>query len=127
EAVIFDLDGVLTDTAEMHYQAWKELADELGIPFDRAYNENLKGVDRRKSLELILQRSSRTFTEEEKQRLMARKNERYQELIRSIRPEHLLPGIPELLDELAANGVKTAVASASRNAPAILAALGIEA
>jgi len=126
EAVIFDLDGVLTDTAEWHYAAWKELADELGIPFDRTFNEQLKGVDRRKSLELILQRGGRVFTEEEKRRLMERKNARYRELIRSIRPEHVLPGIPQLLDELGANGIKTAVASASRNALHILAALGLE-
>lgn len=127
EAVIFDLDGVLTDTAELHYRAWKELADELGIPFDRAFNETLKGIDRRGSLELILRRGGRTFTEEEKRRLMERKDARYRELIRSIGPEHLLPGIRELLDELRASGIRTAVASASRNAPFILAALGLEA
>ncbi|GAB7056370.1 MULTISPECIES: beta-phosphoglucomutase [unclassified Paenibacillus] len=125
EAVIFDLDGVLTDTAEFHYQAWKELADELGIPFDRTYNEKLKGVDRKASLELILQQANRTFSETEKEQFMARKNSRYQELIRTIRPEHLLPGIPRLLAELKSNGIKMAVASASRNAQTILQALAI--
>ncbi|MDQ1914531.1 beta-phosphoglucomutase [Paenibacillus sp. GD4] len=125
EAVIFDLDGVLTDTAEFHYEAWLELARELDIPFDREYNENLKGVDRRKSLELILQRGTRTYSEAEKEQFMARKNERYQELIRSIRPEHILPGISELLSDLRSRGIHTAVASASRNAPFILDSLGI--
>jgi beta-phosphoglucomutase len=125
EAVVFDLDGVLTDTAEFHYQAWHELADKLGIPFDREYNENLKGVDRRASLELILKRGTKEFTEAEKQQFMADKNSRYQELIRSIKPEHLLPGIQELLDELKREGIKLAVASASRNAPFILESLGV--
>jgi beta-phosphoglucomutase len=125
EAVIFDLDGVLTDTAEFHYQAWRELADRLGIPFDREYNENLKGVDRRASLELILQRGTNEYSEAEKQQFMVDKNSRYQELIQSIKPEHLLPGIKDLLDELKQNGVKMGVASASRNAPFILEALGI--
>lgn len=125
EAVIFDLDGVLTDTAEFHYEAWLELANELGIPFDKEYNENLKGVDRRTSLEFLLKRSDRIYSEADKERFMQRKNERYQELIRRIRPEHLLPGIKELLEELKARGIRMAVASASRNAPAILQSLGI--
>ncbi|GIP49115.1 Alpha,alpha-trehalose phosphorylase [compost metagenome] len=125
EAVIFDLDGVLTDTAEFHYEAWLELANELGIPFDKAYNENLKGVDRRTSLEFLLQRSDRRYSEVEKERFMQRKNERYRELIHRIRPEHLLPGIGELLEELKARDIRMAVASASRNAAAILASLGI--
>ncbi|CAM3920273.1 beta-phosphoglucomutase [Cohnella lubricantis] len=125
EAVIFDLDGVLTDTAEFHYQAWKELADELGIPFDRKINERLKGVDRLTSLKIILERADREYGQEEKEVLMARKNARYQELIGAIRPEHLLPGIPQLLEELRRSGIRMAVASASRNAPAIVGSLGI--
>ncbi|ULL14421.1 beta-phosphoglucomutase [Paenibacillus sp. H1-7] len=125
EAVIFDLDGVLTDTAEFHFQAWLELAQQLDIPFDRTINERLKGVDRRTSLEIILERSSKAYSDSDKERFMASKNERYVELIRAIRPEHLLPGIRELLEQLKEAGIRMAVASASRNAPAIIGGLNI--
>lgn len=128
EAVIFDLDGVITDSAEYHYLAWKKLGEELGIDFDREFNHQLRGVGRMDSLELLLEKGGRQndFSEEEKQAMAARKNEYYQELIRQIRPEDLLPGIESLLKELRKAGIKTALASASRNAGTILARLRVE-
>ncbi|GAX89506.1 beta-phosphoglucomutase [Effusibacillus lacus] len=125
EAVIFDLDGVITDTAEYHYQAWKQLADEIGVPFDREFNEQLKGIGRLESLELILSRGELQLTEAEKIALADRKNENYKQLIESISPDDLLPGILTLLKQLRENGVKIGLASASKNAPAVLEKLGI--
>src|SRR5207249_1412472 len=93
-AFIFDLDGVLTDTAEFHYWAWQRLADEAGLPFSRAANEELRGVSRRASLMLILK--DRVYPEEKIQEMMARKNSYYQEALKSISPADLLPGAREL-------------------------------
>jgi len=125
-AVLFDLDGVLTDTAEYHYRAWQALADRLGIPFDRQANEALRGVGRMESLERILARGGAAPSADEKARLAEEKNEHYRRLIQGITPGDLLPGIPELLAELRAAGLRLAVASASRNAPAVVRSLGIE-
>jgi kojibiose phosphorylase len=122
--VIFDLDGVLTDTSEFHYLGWKQLADEEGIPFDRQANEALRGVDRRGSLMRLL--AGRPTTEEQIQEMMARKNRYYQELIRGITPANLLPGALDLFDELRANGVKAAIGSASENARLVIERLGID-
>lgn len=124
--VAFDLDGVITDTAELHYQAWQELADHLGVPFDRQRNEALKGVDRMRSLQLILEGSGLVLSEGELAALAERKNRRYVELLGRLGPGDVLPGVRELLDELAAAGLKVALASASRNAPMVLAKLGLE-
>ncbi|CAM3597866.1 beta-phosphoglucomutase [Marinicrinis lubricantis] len=126
-AVIFDLDGVITDTAEYHYLAWKELADELGIPFDREYNEKLKGVDRLASLQLILDRAGKELPEEEKLALATSKNERYKKLIQQVTPDDLLPGVKELLAELREKGIKVGLASASKNAGAVIRSLQVEA
>jgi alpha,alpha-trehalose phosphorylase len=127
EAVIFDLDGVITDSAEYHYQGWKRLCEELEIPFDRDFNHNLRGVGRMQSLELLLGRvPDRGYTEEQKREFAARKNDYYKQLITQITPEDLLPGIQELLDELRAAGIMMALASASRNAGTILSRLRIE-
>ncbi|HIQ02133.1 MAG TPA: beta-phosphoglucomutase [Anaerolineales bacterium] len=123
-AIIFDLDGVLTNTSEYHYRAWKQLADELGVPFDRQRNESLRGVSRRRSLELLL--DGRTATEEQMQEWMAHKNTAYQALIRQLSPRDLLPGALELLRECRKAGLKVAVASASRNARTVVERLGIE-
>ncbi|MEJ2287380.1 MAG: beta-phosphoglucomutase [Deinococcales bacterium] len=125
-AALLDLDGVITDTAEYHYRAWQALADRLGIPFDRQANEALRGVGRMESLELILARSDKWFSDEEKVRLADEKNRHYQELIEGITPADLLPGIEGLLPALRGAGLKLAVASASRNAPAVLRGLGLE-
>jgi len=118
KAVIFDLDGVITDTAEHHYLAWKAIGDELGLPFTREFNENLKGVSRMESLRLLLSLSSEplSFTEEQLNDLATRKNELYKQFITQINPGDVLPGIPELLAELKHNGIRTAIASASKNA-----------
>jgi alpha,alpha-trehalose phosphorylase len=121
EAVIFDLDGVITDSAEYHYQAWKRLCEELEIPFDREFNHKLRGVGRMESLDLILSRvPERQYGEEEKRSLATRKNEYYKELITQIRPDDLLPGIPQLLEELRQADIRIALASASRNAATIV-------
>lgn len=127
KAVLFDLDGVITDSAVYHYQAWKMLADELAVPFDETYNEKLKGVSRMNSLELILQAGNREkdFTAEEKNALAEKKNENYKKLIRQITPADILPGIKELLLDLKTHGVKTCVCSVSKNAFFIIDRLGL--
>ncbi len=123
-AFIFDLDGVLTDTARYHYLAWKRLADELGVPFDEQRNEALRGVDRRRSLELLL--DGRPATEAEYEAWMARKNGYYHELIQHMTPADLLPGALEFLQACRAAGLKVAIGSASKNARQVLAALQLE-
>jgi beta-phosphoglucomutase len=125
KAVIFDLDGVITDTAHYHYLAWKRLADSVGAPFDEAFNEQLKGVDRMGSLELILARAPRTYTPEEKRALADSKNTHYQELIATMTPDDLLPGALRALEEVRAAGLKIGLASVSRNAFTVLDRLGI--
>jgi len=122
EAVIFDLDGVITDSAEFHFRAWKGLADRLGIYFDRQINERLKGVPRMDSLEIILEKDSISdrYSKEEKEALANEKNDEYVSLIKTITPDDMLPGMLELLSDLKARGIKTAIASASKNAPMIV-------
>lgn len=123
QAVIFDLDGVITDTSEFHYQGWQRLANEEGLPFDRAKNEMLRGISRRESLQLLL--DGRAVSDEQFQAMMDRKNCYYLELIRTITPDHLLPGVANLLDDLRAAGIKVALGSSSKNAPEVLQRLGI--
>ena len=125
KAVIFDLDGVITDTAHYHYLAWKRLADSVDAPFDAAFNEQLKGVDRMGSLDLILARAPRTYTLEEKRTLADAKNTHYQELIATMTPDDLLPGALRALEEVRAAGLKIGLASVSRNAFTVLDRLGI--
>src|SRR5829696_4309448 len=122
-AFIFDLDGVLTDTAEYHYRGWKRLADEEGLAFTREDNEQLRGIPRRESLLLILK--DRKYAEEKILEMMQRKNKYYLEFIREISPRDLLPGTKELLEEIRAAGLKNALGSASKNAIEILDRLGI--
>ncbi len=123
KAFIFDLDGVLTDTAEYHYRAWKRLADEEGLPFTRGDNERLRGISRRDSLMLILK--DRVYPEEEIQAMLARKNGYYLEFIKGISPRDLLPGAKELLEEIRAAGLKSAIGSASQNAGEVIDRLGL--
>jgi len=125
KAVIFDLDGVITDTAHYHYLAWKRLADSLELPFDEAFNEHLKGIDRMGSLELILARGARSFTQEEKQALAEAKNAHYVELVATMTPADLLPGALAALEAVRAAGLKTGLASVSKNAFTVLDKLGI--
>ena len=120
---IFDLDGVLTDTAEYHYQAWQRLADDLGMPFDRERNEALRGVSRRRSLELLL--AGRVYPEEQMLEMMERKNRYYQELLKQVTPDDLLPGARPLLDALRTAGMKIAIGSASKNAREVVQRLQI--
>jgi beta-phosphoglucomutase len=125
QGFIFDLDGVLTDTAEFHYRAWQKLADEEHLPFDRQANEALRGVARRKSLMLIV--GDRPYSEAQIQEMMERKNRYYVASIQSITPQNLLPGAIALLDELRQGGMKIAIGSASKNAKAVIEKLGIAA
>ncbi|UHQ21278.1 beta-phosphoglucomutase [Lysobacter sp. 5GHs7-4] len=125
QALIFDLDGVLTDTAHTHYLAWKRLADEIGVPFDETVNLRLKGVDREASLAIILERADRAYDAAQRRELAARKNGYYRAAIESVGPQDLFPGVRELLDAARARGLKLGLASASKNAAALLARLGI--
>lgn len=125
KAVIFDLDGVLADTAVLHREAWQQLATEIGAPFDEATAERMRGVDRMGSLEILLERTPRRYSETEKAELAARKNARYAELIERLDPGHLLPGARAAVESVRYAGLKTALASASRNAPQLLERLGI--
>lgn len=118
--VIFDLDGVITDTARYHYLAWKKLADELKIYFDEVINERLKGISRIESFEIILEKCDRKYSNEEKEYYANKKNEYYKEMIKNITPEDLLPGVVDFIDELKKRGIKTAIASVSKNAFAVI-------
>jgi kojibiose phosphorylase len=124
QGVIFDLDGVLTDTAEYHYLAWQKLADEEGLPFNRQANEALRGVSRRESLLLIIGNHEQ-YSEAQIQEMMDRKNRYYVEFIQNISPADLLPGALTLLEELRQAGIKTALGSASKNARPVIEKLGI--
>jgi beta-phosphoglucomutase len=120
KACIFDLDGVIVDTAVYHYKAWKRLANELGFDFTEEDNEKLKGVSRVQSLELILQWGGVTKTEAEKEELATRKNDWYVEMISHMTPAEILPGAKEFLETCKAAGLKTALGSASKNSMTIL-------
>jgi beta-phosphoglucomutase len=124
KAFLFDLDGVLTDTSEFHYQAWQRLADEEGLPFSRQDNEALRGVSRRASLDILLK--GKKISEETAERWMERKNNYYIELVEQMTPGDLLPGAENLLRELRAAGIQIAIASASKNAPLVLGRLNLE-
>ena len=106
-AFIFDLDGVLTDTAEYHYQAWKRIAEEYGLFFDRNANEQLKGVSRRRSLDLILEinQAGQRFNEQEKEQMVREKNRIYRNLLKNITDRDILPGIQGFLKEARERGL----------------------
>jgi len=124
KAVIFDLDGVITDTSEYHYQAWKKLADEEGIPFTRDDNEKLRGVFRNECLKILLK--GKQVSAEQFQEMMDRKNRYYVELLRQMTSENILYGAKEIVLELKRRGVKTAIASVSKNTRTVLQGTGIE-
>ncbi|EAC9872808.1 beta-phosphoglucomutase [Listeria monocytogenes] len=128
KGVVFDLDGVITDTAHYHYLAWKKIAESIGIEFDEAFNENLKGVSRIDSLLLILKKDGREndFTEEQIEALAADKNDFYVSLLKEITPADVLPGIKELIVDLKKQNLKCAIASVSKNARTVLSALEME-
>ena len=125
DAAIFDLDGVLADSASAHFKAWKRIAEELGIPFDEEANEALKGVDRMGSLRRILARGAVSLPQAELERIAARKNGYYLEAVGSMTAADLLPGASALIGNARNAGMKCALASASRNAPLLLEKLGI--
>ncbi len=125
KAIIFDMDGVITETSEMHYEAWKKTAEKLGIPFDKVFNEQLKGISRRASLMKIIEQSDKRYTEEEIQKLMFDKNEFYVSLINGYTQDDLNPGIFELLETMKKNNLKVAIASASKSAPMLVEKMNI--
>ena len=118
QAFLFDLDGVLTDTSEFHFLAWKRLAEDLGISFTRQENEALRGVSRRESLALLLK--GRPVSETEATAMMEQKNRYYLELVEKMTPSSLLPGAKEILEELGRLGLKRVIVSVSKNAPLVI-------
>lgn len=120
KAVLFDLDGIITDTAKYHYIAWKQVASEVGIEIDEGFNENLKGVDRVISFDRILAHGNITMSEADKEMYRTRKNDHYVELLQSLTKTDILPGIEQLLIDLQAAGIKIVIASISQNAQFIL-------
>ncbi|HWD89513.1 MAG TPA: beta-phosphoglucomutase [Mucilaginibacter sp.] len=125
-ACVFDLDGVIVDTAVYHYKAWKRLANELGFDFTEHDNEKLKGVSRMASLDLILGWGGLTKTEAEKEELAARKNAWYVDMINQMTPAEILPGAKEFVEACKSAGIKTALGSASKNSGTILEKVGID-
>lgn len=120
KACLFDLDGVIVDTAKYHYLAWKRLADNLGFEFTEENNELLKGVSRTRSLEILLEIGKYEATEEEKLKMASEKNEWYVEYIKKLKEDEILPGVKEFLIELRQNEIKVALGSASKNSMIIL-------
>jgi beta-phosphoglucomutase len=125
KACIFDLDGVIVDTAVYHYKAWKRLANQLGFDFTEEDNEKLKGVSRVRSLELILQWGGVTKTKAEQEELATQKNEWYVDMISHMTPSEILPGAKEFVESCRAAGLKTALGSASKNSMTILNKIGM--
>lgn len=118
KAIIFDLDGVLTNTSEYHYKAWKKLADELDLPFDREINEKLRGIPRKESFEIIL--GNRTIPEIEKERLLEVKNRYYTKYLSQMTPRDILPGALELLKEVREADIRIGIGSSSKNAKTVI-------
>ena len=120
KACIFDLDGVIVDTAKYHYQAWNSIAKKLGFEFTWEENEQLKGVSRVDSLELILKLGKISISDQEKQKYLVVKNDLYLELIKNMNPDEILPGVESFLNDLKEKGIQIALGSASKNAVPIL-------
>ena len=125
QGIIFDLDGVICSTDEYHYQAWKALADRLGIPFDRERNNLLRGVSRMESLAIILEKSGRAYSAEEKASFAAEKNGLYRQLLGRMSTADLADEVRVTLDALRARGLKLAIGSSSKNTPFILERIGL--
>jgi beta-phosphoglucomutase len=125
KGIIFDLDGVIVSTDEYHYQAWQQLADEENIYFDRHINERLRGVSRMASLDILLEKSQRQYTDAEKNELAARKNGYYRLLLGHLGPADILPGAMDFISAARQKGIKVAVGSSSRNSPFILERIGL--
>ncbi|MBE7011785.1 MAG: beta-phosphoglucomutase [Ruminococcaceae bacterium] len=125
EAIIFDLDGVVVSTDNCHYEAWKQLADEEGIYFDRTINERLRGVSRMESLEIVLEKAEKSYTEDEKFQMAERKNGYYKELIKKLDKTAILEGAEEFITDAKSKGIKVAIGSSSKNTIAILTQIGL--
>ena len=125
KGIIFDLDGVICHTDKYHYQAWKKLADRLGIYFDETINNRLRGVSRMESLNIILERADKTYTEQEKEAFATEKNEVYKELLKQMTPEELSLEVKDTLEELRNRGILLSIGSSSKNAGFILNRLGL--
>lgn len=126
KAVIFDLDGVIADTARFHYQAWKKLASEIGINLTYEFNENLKGVGRMESLDLILALTEKDYSNEEKIKLANKKNRYYLEFVNRMTPSDLLPGVVKCFEVIKDNNIKIVLASASKNSLDVIKRLEIK-
>ena len=127
KGVIFDLDGVIVSTDELHYQGWKYMADGEGIYFDREINERLRGVSRMESLSIILEKAEKIYTDEQKEALATLKNDYYKYLLATkLSPKDILAGVKEVLSGLKSAGVKIAIGSSSKNAPTILKQIGLD-
>lgn len=126
KACLFDLDGVICDTAKYHYLAWKAIGDELGITFTETDNERLKGISRMESLDILLSLGEKEYTQEEKEVLAHRKNEIYKEYIAKMTEDEILPGVLDLLRYLKKENIKIALGSVSKNAYTILTRLHLK-
>lgn len=126
-AFLLDLDGVIADTARLHFLAWKRVADALGLSFDEQMNHKLRGISREESMRVILAENGKegTFKAPELQRLLERKNAYYVEMVDALSPRDLLPGVSDFLEEARGRGIRLALASSSRNANRVVARLGI--
>lgn len=125
KACIFDLDGVICDTAKFHFIAWQHIANNFGIEFNLLDNESLKGVSRIDSLSQILKKGNKTITDEEFQAALIKKNEEYLSLVSTMKHEEILPGVESFLESLKDNNIKIALGSASKNATLILEKIGL--
>ncbi len=122
QGFVFDLDGVITDTARLHSQAWRHIAEQVGTPWSQKLQDSLKGISRMESLELILQAGNREhdFTDAQKQELATAKNKEYLRLVEQLTPADILPGVSDFLRDLYNHEYRMAIASASKNAPTVL-------
>lgn len=125
KACIFDLDGVIVDTAHYHFLAWQRLAKELGVDLNEKENEKLKGVSRMQSLQIILDMGKITLTKDRKEALAGRKNDWFVEYIETMKPSEIFPGVRQLITAIRNKGIKVALASSSKNAPRVIELLGI--
>ncbi|WP_228450637.1 beta-phosphoglucomutase [Chryseolinea soli] len=126
KACIFDLDGVIVDTAHYHFLAWKRLADELGIRFTVEDNERLKGVSRMQSMEILLGLGNVALSQHDKETLANKKNTWFVDYVERMMPEEIYPGVKALLEQLRKQGIKTGLASSSKNAKTVIQRLHIE-
>ncbi len=126
KAVIFDLDGVIVDTARYHFLAWKRLADELGIKFTEADNERLKGVSRIRSMEILMELGGVTLSQYEKEKLANKKNTWFVDYVERMMPEEIYSGVRVLIEKLKERGIHIALASSSKNARTVLQLLHIQ-